>query len=118
MCYAIVLSLLVTTINHGDVGPLAILRKVRHNYQIYTDQFQYAPRFYAHASLIRFRFRNGDTAKMYAWGGWGELNHYSVFALLVFYWNVQISLLFCFQWITYSELSKYKYLTKTKIPRV
>ena len=32
------------------------------------------------------------TAKMSAWGGWGELYHYSVFALLEFYWNVHISL--------------------------
>ena len=32
------------------------------------------------------------TAKMSAWGGWGELYLYSVFALLEFYWNVHISL--------------------------
>ena len=30
---------------------------------------------------------------MSAWGGWGELYHYSVFALLEFYWNVHISFL-------------------------
>ena len=48
------------------------------------------------------------TAKMSAWGGCDELYHYAVFALLEFYWNVHNSLLFCFQWITYSELSTYK----------
>ena len=34
------------------------------------------------------------TAKMSARGGWGELYHYSVFALLEFYWNVYISFFF------------------------
>ena len=30
-------------------------------------------------------------AKMSAWGGWGKFYHYSVCALLEFYWNVHIS---------------------------
>ena len=30
-------------------------------------------------------------AQMSDWGGWGELYHYSVFALLEFYSNVHIS---------------------------
>ena len=36
------------------------------------------------------------TAKMSAWGGWDELYHYSVFALLGFYRNVHISFYNCF----------------------
>ena len=58
------------------------------------DQFQYAPWFYAHASLIRLDLGIGIhtyTARMSAWGGSGELYHYSVFALLEFYWNVHVS---------------------------
>ena len=47
-------------------------------------------------------------AKMSAWGGWGELFHYSVFVLLEFYSNVHISFFNCFHWTTYSELSAYK----------
>ena len=47
------------------------------------------------------------TAKMSAWGGWGDLYHYLVFALLEFYWNMHISF-YSFLWITYSELSTYK----------
>ena len=57
MRYEIVLSFF-TTINSGDMGPLDILHKVWRNSQIKTDQFQYASRFYAHVSLIRFRNRN------------------------------------------------------------
>ena len=49
------------------------------------------------------------TAKMSACEVLGEIYHYSVFALLEFYWNVHIPFFNCFQWITYPELSTYKY---------
>ena len=80
------------------MGPLDILHKVLHNSQI-DGSVSICPEIYVHASLIDLDLGiwiQTRTAKMSAWGGCGEIYHYSVFALLELYWNVHIFFYFFF----------------------
>ena len=91
MRYAIVLSSFFTTINPGDMfsAKCDVILRFR---QISFNMPQGLMRMPHKLDLDLGKGIHTCTAKMSAWGGWGELYLYSVFALLEFYWNVHISL--------------------------
>ena len=94
MRYATVLSFLFTTINPGDMGPLVFLAKCDVIIRFRRISFNMSQGFRPMPRLLGLDLGKGMhtcTAKMSALGG-----HYSVFALLEFYWNVRFPFFNCF----------------------